>query len=67
MINIDFSLSTCYNAAVQVKPANRRFSGEGMSQLEIKNLHVSIEGKEILRGSQRDGQIYISLHIDGTS
>ena len=52
-----------------------------MSQLEIKNLHVTIEGKEILKGldltveqgksmplwGQTDRKIHSGLYLDGTS
>jgi Fe-S cluster assembly ATP-binding protein len=69
MINIDFSLPTCYNAADSINPPKGVFSGEGMSQLEIRNLHVSVEGKEILKGvdlTVEPGKVHAIMGPNGT-
>src|SRR5690349_4327037 len=68
MINIDFSRSTCYNAADNTT-RQKAFSGDGMSQLEIKNLHVNVEGKEILKGVDlivEQGKVHAIMGPNGT-
>src|SRR5271169_30500 len=70
MINIDFSFRPCYNAATQKNYAVKAvLYGEFMSQLEIKDLHVSIESKEILQGVNltiKQGEIHAIMGPNGT-
>jgi Fe-S cluster assembly ATP-binding protein len=62
MINIDKSIRICYNPAALEK-------GVFMSELVIKNLHVSIENKEILRGldlAVKQGEVHAIMGPNGT-
>ena len=62
MINIDKSILICYNPAALEK-------GVFMSELVIKNLHVSIENKEILKGldlAVKQGEVHAIMGPNGT-
>jgi Fe-S cluster assembly ATP-binding protein len=62
MINIDILTRFCYNPAALIK-------GVIMSELVIKNLHVSIEDKEILKGldlTVKQGEIHAIMGPNGT-
>jgi Fe-S cluster assembly ATP-binding protein len=71
MINIDFCPGPCYNATKVIKSQQWLNLGEKirMSQLEIRNLHVSIEGKEILKGvdlTVEQGKVNAIMGPNGT-
>jgi Fe-S cluster assembly ATP-binding protein len=78
MINIDISPGACYNAAAVKKSRvadvlSRLWAFGGikenlMSELVIKDLHVSIEGKEILKGvdlTVKQGEIHALMGPNG--
>jgi Fe-S cluster assembly ATP-binding protein len=68
MINIDILPPICYNATILSNPVINT-QGVSMSELVIKNLHVSIESKEILKGLDltiKQGEIHAIMGPNGT-